>query len=73
MTSLKRIIKLIEINNFLLQKLIYHKNTRAIKMRFLKKVIKFRANIKGFLTNFDRAFEEKLITRANTKFIMLNY
>ena len=59
MTSSKRVTKFIKINNFLLQKLIYHKDIRAIKMRFLKEIIKFRANTKDILTNFNYAFEEK--------------
>lgn len=62
MISFKRVIKFIKINNFLLQKLIYHKNTRAIKIRFLKKVIKLHANIKDVLVNFYRALEERLKT-----------
>lgn len=66
-------MKLIKINDFLLQKLTYHKDTRAIKIRFLKKVIKLRANIEDALVDFDRALEERSKTRANAKFILLNY
>lgn len=42
-------------------------------MRFLKKVIKFRANIKGALADFDRALEERSKARANAESILLNY
>lgn len=73
MTSLKRIIKLIKTNDFLLQKLAYHKNIRAIKMRFLKKVIKLRANINDALKNLDRILEKRSKIRTNTKSILLNY
>ena len=66
-------MKLIKTNDFLLQKLIYHKDTRAIEIRFLKKVIKFRADIEDVLIDFDRALEERSKTRANTEFILLNY
>lgn len=66
-------MKLIKTNDFLLQKLTYHKDTRVIEIRFLKKIIKFRANIENFLTNFDRVLEKRLMTRVNAKFILLNY
>ena len=73
MTSLERVIKLIKTNDFLLQKLAYYKDISAVEMRFLKKVIKLRANIEDVLTDFDRALEERSKTRANAKFILLNY
>lgn len=66
-------MKLTKTNDFLLQKLTYYKDTRAIKIRFLKKVIKFRLNIEDALADFDRALEERSKSRANAKFILLNY
>ena len=73
MTLLKWIMKLIKTKDFLLQKLTYYKDTRVVEMRFLKKVIKLRTNIQNILIHLDRAFEERLKTRINVKFILLNY
>ena len=73
MTPSERVVKLIKTNDFLLQKLAYHKDTRAAEMRFLKKVIKLRADIESALTDFDRALEERSKARANEKSILLNY
>ncbi|KAL8822113.1 MAG: hypothetical protein Q9191_007146 [Dirinaria sp. TL-2023a] len=73
MTSSERVMKLTKTNDFLLQKLAYHKDTRAAEMRFLKKVIKLRADIEGALADFDRALEERSKARANAESILLNY
>ena len=47
-------MKLIKINNFLLQNLTYYKV--ICQIRFLKKVIKLRADINNVLTDFDHIF-----------------
>ena len=52
-------MKFIKINDFLLQKLTYHKDIRVIKIKFLKKVIKFRANIEVVLIKFDRVLKKR--------------
>lgn len=66
-------MKLTKTNDFLLQKLAYHKDTCATEMRFLKKVIKLRLDIKVALTDFDCALKKRSKTRADAKSILLNY
>ena len=73
MTSSERLMELIKTNGFLLQKLTYHKDTRAAEMKFLKKAIKFRADIEAALTEFGRALKERSKARADAESILLNY
>ncbi len=73
MTSLERVMELTKTNDFLLQELAYHKDTRAVEMRFLEKATKLRANIEGALVDFDRALEERSKARADAESILLNY
>jgi len=73
MTSSERVMKLTKTNNFLLQKLAYHKDIRATEMRFLKKVIKLRLDMKVALTDFDCALKKRSKARADAKSILLNY
>lgn len=66
-------MELTKTNNFLLQELAYHKDTRATEMRFLKKTTKLRTDVEGALENFDRALEERSKARADAESILLNY
>ena len=73
MTPSERMMELTKINGFLLQELVYHKDTRAAKMRFFKKTIKLRADIDGALVDFDRALDERSKARVDAESILLNY
>ncbi len=73
MTLSEWVMKLIKTNDFLLQKLVYHKDTYTAEMRFLKKAIKLHADIKDTLIEFDCAFKERLKAWADAEFILLNY
>jgi hypothetical protein len=42
-------IELMQINDYLLQKLIYYKDTQAADMKFFEKVIKMHADLKDAL------------------------
>lgn len=42
-------------------------------MRFLKKAIKLRVDMKDVLEDFDRTLEERSKIQTNAKFILLNY
>ena len=65
-TSVKRVIKLMWMNNYLLQELTYYKNIQAADMKFFKKVIKIHADLKD-------ALKKRFQRQANAEFTLLSY
>jgi hypothetical protein len=67
------VVELTKINSFLLQELVYHKDTRVAEIRFLEKATKLYINIEGALADFDRTLKERSKARVNIESILLNY
>ncbi len=53
-------MKLTKINSFLLQELVYYKDTRVAKIKFLEKAIKLYLDIEGTLVDFNYTLKERL-------------
>ncbi len=66
-------IELTKTNGFLLQELVYYKDTRTAKIRFLEKATKLRVDIEGALVDFNRGLEERSKAWVDTESILLNY
>ena len=60
LTPEERVEELTRGKSFLLQELVYHKETRAAEMRFMKKVTELRAGLEAVLTEFDCGLQKRL-------------
>ena len=73
LTPEERIIELIYEKSFLLQELVYRKETRTAEMKFLDKVTKLRAKMKNILEELDCALEERSKERALAESDLCSY
>lgn len=73
LTPGERVIELTYEKSFLLQELVYRKDTRAAEMRFLEKVTKLRAEMEAVLAELDRAMDERSRARAQAESDLCSY
>ena len=73
LTPEERVIELTYEKSFLLQELVYRKDTRAAEMKFLEKVTKLRGEMGAIVEEFDRTLEERSRERAEAESDLCSY
>jgi len=73
LTPEERVIELAYEKSFLLQELVYRKDTRAAEMRFLEKVTKLRAEMEAVLAELDRAMDQRSRERTQAESNLCSY
>ncbi|MCJ1235112.1 hypothetical protein MMC14_003076 [Varicellaria rhodocarpa] len=73
LTPEERIIELTYEKSFLLQELVYRKETQIAEMKFLDKVTKLRAEMKNILEELDCALEERSKERVSAESDLCSY
>ena len=73
LTPQERVIELTYEKSFLLQELVYRKDTRAAELKFLEQVTKLRAEIGTILAEFDRILDERSRERAQAESDLFSY